>query len=419
MSTGLYNRDRSFFSISSPDLVGARLIAGRDLVSLTVNERMGQIDQGSIRLNDPNHQYSRLLRIGVEVTVEWGYDAPEDEQRERVFRSRNPNELRGGFSRSITGIVQSPKGAASEGGEVTYDCSFLAIQFRGGSRKQSYTSGTKGAIVARVMGELGIAEQIIDFERQGELATEAAPVYQYESDFQFLLRLSREWRAAFKVGYRRDGTLVGLFANPERAGISAFKNSVTGAEGLSNYFQYGGRLGNVVSYEWKNNQGDRGVGAGANLQIVNGEIQIQRYTVETDSVQTWKLNEQRLEDELERVEAEGGQEAKNAFYLNYLQARDFEEVERFFDPVEVETAPQGYGYSVSMQTLGNPLITVSNPCEFGDGFPTMIGNPREFAGRQITWYVNGVSHSLSRAGYRCSVEVVDQYAISPTGQVVL
>ena len=420
MSVGLYNHDTSFFEIRSPDIDEAQLISGQNLINLSISEQMGEIDSGSITLNDPNHQYSRLLRIGAEIEVTWGYRAPDPLLQSRIFPERNPDEIRGGFERTMRGIVQSPKGSAGSDGKIQYECEFIAIVFRGGKARQIYERGTYGSIVREVLQRIGIADFIIDFERQRENATPSQPVYQYESDFQFLLRLGREWRAAFKIGYKTDGTLVGMFVNPEKSGFTQFKNKVTGASGLSNYFDYNGDAGNVISYDWKNNQGDRGVGSGANLQIVNGEVQIQRYVVEQDKVVTWKLNETKLEEHLEEIEATQGLEGKLAFYRNYLQARTFEEIEEFFTPVETETAPQGFGYTVNMEILGNPLITVTNIAEFGDGFPTMIGNSRTTQGveREITWYVRRVNHTLSRSGYRASVEVVDQYAVSDTGVVI-
>jgi hypothetical protein len=147
--------------------------------------------------------------------------------------------------------------------------------------------------------------------------------------------------------------------------------------------------------------------------MVNGQIRIQRYVVEEEKVKTWKLRPERIKELLRDKQAEYGTQGALQLVQEYLKENDWESFKKFFSPVETETAPQGYGYTINLKTVGNPLMTVMNPCKFGEGFPDFIG--RAEGERDIQFYINKINHSIGQSGYQCDVDIVDQYFYSGTG----
>lgn len=417
MSFGIFNQDSSFFTVSSPDVNISNTVLGEDVISLSFNEQFDRLDEGNLKMVDPEGVYARILRIGVTLDISWGYNRPDLETAAAIRGETGDSITQQVLQRSVRGYIQSPSGGGDEGGVRTFNCRFIQLEGRGtGNNRRRWEKGTKRQVIQEAMTDLGVSDIFIQFEQAGDQITPDTIVYQWEPTFRFLVRKAVEWRCVFKVGYKQNGQTVGIFVNPEIATDADFLFKQTGIRQSANYFDYRGPVSNVISYEWKNNQGDSGIGAGAQLQFANGEIRIQRYVVEQDKVKTWKLNETKLDTYLERIEVEQGQRAKFDVYLDFLQARDFEEVQRFFDPVESETAPQGFGYTVNLQTVGNPLVTVSNRCNFGEGFPDFIGNAEGLSGRPIIWYIRSVNHNISRSGYKCQIEVVDDSELNRVQQ---
>ena len=415
-ATGIFEHDQSFIKLSSPDVQLSERVLEADVISFTFNEEMGKLDTGSLSIRDPEHIYSRILRVGARIFISWGYLREAVAEIQGIDRLWNATEITGSLARrGVKAYIQSPSGSADENGNVFFNCNFISMEQRGEAFKEPFESGSYKEIISQVMDKIGITKKYIDFERGNDKATAETPIIPKESPFQFLTRKARDWRCSFKVGWTQDGELVGLFTNPEKATLTMFKNDVTGGAGLSNYFDYRTTLGNVISYEWKNRQGESGVGAGANLTMVNGQIRIQRYVVEEEKVKTWRLDPEKIKAVLETAEAEGGTTDAVQLVQEYLKENDWEAFKKFFDPVENETAPQGFGYTVNLKSIGNPLVTVGNLAQFGIGFPDFIG--RSKGTKDILFYVDRVVHKLGREGYTNDIEIVDQYAISPTGEL--
>lgn len=411
MSIGLFNKDTSFFTLESTDVNLETRVLQDDIVSLSVAEEMGKIESGSFTLNDPDHVYARILRPGVSLNVTWGY---------RTWDAT----IGGGFGslvsvdtlnqnlerRGLKVFITSPAGAARQNGQVTYSANFLARDMRGVQDIYVYRSGTKADIVAQVMQRLGVTRFDIRFERGTEVTTSDTAVRQWETDFKFLVRYSIEWRALFKIGYDQQGLLVGMFIDPDKLALSPFTEWVVGANRQNQLFEWKEKQGNVISYNWRDKSGESGQGANVQIRYVNGQPTFYRYVTENQTVTAYRLVPERIERALEEQGLEGGVAGQIELVNNWLSVRDFEEIERFFEPIDSSTAPQGIGYEIDLKSLGNVGYAVGAVANFGQGFPDQIGNS------QSLFYLYSVNHQVGNEGYFCDCKIVDAYAISPTGQ---
>lgn len=411
---GLSNKDSSFFEIVSPDVGLDDKISTGDLISMTVNEKMSQLTQGTLSLHDPNHVYSRILRLGVKLRIAWGYKNADAHPRSLLAPIQNLDQFSESTERrGLEVLVESPSGGGSQTGVATYNCNFTSLGWRGDDEVRVFEEGTYADVVKTVLSELGVPpdQQIVRFSRGNTTIDETNSVRQWESNFAFLVRLaSREWRAFFSMNYDQKGTLWARFVDPDLLPSTiAYQSAIMGVRGKSSILDYKGLVANVISYTWKNNAGKSGTGDGVNIVIVNGQPTFQRYNVETQTVVTWQLRPERIEAELGRKQNEAGVTGQITLVQDVLSASSFEEVQRFFEPIEQETAPQGYGYEVNLKMLGDPLFMAGNMVTFGEGFPDVLGNS------QTNWYVESVSHTISQQGYMMDVHVADAYSFSPTG----
>ena len=411
MSIGLFNKDTSFFTVESEDLELSSQTMQDNIMSLSVTEEMGKIDSGSFVLNDPNNIYSRILRPGVSLNLTWGYrtwDASLGGGFQDIVSADvlNQNLERRGLKVFIT----SPSWSAGQDGVLNYSASFLARDMRGEQSIRVYRTGTKADIVAQVMQRLGVTRFDIRFERGVEVTTSDTAVRQWESDFRFLVRYSIEWRSIFKIGYDQEGLLVGMFVDPDKLSSSPFTSWVVGAQRQNQFFEYKQGQGNVLSYDGRDKSGESGQGANVQIRIVDGQPVFYRYVTEDQTVTAYRLVPERIEQALEDQGLEGGVSAQTELLSNWLSVRDFEEIRRFFEPVESQTAPQGIGYELDLKTLGNVAYATGAIAEFGQGFPDAIGNS------QSLFYLFAVTHTINNQGYNCDCKIVDSYAISPTGQ---
>ena len=137
----LFNHDGAYFDVTSDD-VKFEHVAREDVISLDVVEEMAKMDTGSIQLLDPNHVYSRIIRPGAKLKISWGI--------------RNLGQVP--IERSgVEVMVNSPSGGGEANGQVTFNCNFAALGFRGDNKTKWYESGTKADVVAEVFSRMGIS----------------------------------------------------------------------------------------------------------------------------------------------------------------------------------------------------------------------------------------------------------------------
>jgi hypothetical protein len=222
----------------------------------------------------------------------------------------------------------------------------------------------------------------------------------YESNMRFLQRMAIEWRALFKIGFSKSGQPVGMFIDPDKIGETAlFNELITGGIGDTHRLEWRSGAKNVLSYTWKHNIGESGAGDNVRITLVNGNYTFIRSVAKDEKVTDWVFDPKLLRDDFAR---QGKSIPAQAALLNtIIQAKDFEEVKKYFRPYTSSTAPQGAGYTVNVKTMGNVLFCPPNRVTFGDGFP---GRLKQY---NRTFYMRKVTHTIDQTGYKCDCEIQD------------
>ncbi len=119
MSININNKDSSFFTIVSPDIVETEQDLTSKIISLTINEEMGRLPYGTLTLYDPTLIYSRILRNGLKLDVTWGYKRWDDSEKSVVLVSLNTDEISGRRERrGFNAIVSAPSGSGTQDGKL-------------------------------------------------------------------------------------------------------------------------------------------------------------------------------------------------------------------------------------------------------------------------------------------------------------
>ncbi len=415
MSVNINNKDTSFFTIASPDIVETEKDLTSKIISLTINEEMGRLPYGTLTLYDPTLIYARILRNGLKLDITWGYKVFDDSERSLVLVDLNSDEMSGRRERrGFNARISSPSGIGTQGGQLIYNCNFASLGFRGDEYSRFHENMFKKDLVALIFDELGVSSVFRDIRFQGgdQKLAGGTTERQDETNFQFLVRKSYEWRALFRLGHTPKGDIAGLFIDPLYLDKTLFNTWTTGGIGQSNYFDFKGPVSNVISYTWKNNEGENGVGDNIQMVLIDGVPTFLRFVQESERVQAYRLVPELVGAELEQRGLESGILGQARLYKDWQNVKDFDTIKRFFEPIESPTAPQGFGYEIKAKMIGNPLVSPPTIANFGAGFPERIGNI------DTKWYVRKVDHTLDIKGYFMDVDIVDAFAISPTGEVL-
>lgn len=415
MREGLNNRDSVFFTIESPDVSLNEKNLSRYLEEFSITEALNEIPTGTLRFNDPDNTLSHILRRGARIKLSWGYKEFGIELQSLLPIALNFDEVTGPLiRRGYEVYIYNPSGGGDQNGKVTYNCNFTALNFRGTVSTKEYTTGTKRNVVVQAMTEIGVNPlfQYINFTYQSDAVTAGKSIRQDESTYAFLTRLALEWGAVFYLCFLPTGGIGGVFVHPY-----VLKNNniiplwVNKSIGKSHMFGYKDEISNVISYTWTSNEGENGIGDNVNVEIINGEIVFKRFVAENETVTTYKLDVQKLQNEYKDLNND--LEATTKFTKELLSKKTFEQIKHYFIPCESSTAPQGYGYSIKAHMIGNPLLSPPNQIRLNKGFPSQLG------GTQSIWYLRSVTHTISNAGYFSDIEVIDVFNISPVGLVIL
>lgn len=420
MSIGLLNRDSSFFTVESPSLFGFS-VKDEDVISFSVEEELGKVLGGSISLRDTYHVLSRILSTGTKLKISWGYKVASQDPRSFLTDVSSGVCVGKGYRQAVTGYVTSPGGNGSSDGKISVNVNWYGSETRGGKSPQIYGVGTKASVISQVMTKMGIpiVGQFIDFKRGTEAITPTTQIMQWQTDFRFLFDMSTEWGAVFRVGYNQLGSPIAVFTNFGSPLMEAF-SKLCGNAIYGNFIKLGYKAGisssstPVKEYSWQNRMGLDGSGDNVQITMINGQPQFHRYVAETQTVETWKLNPNRIKGALEKA---GSISEKTALMKNWMGAKSFNEVKWAFDKSVETTAPQGAGYTMNAKLIGNPCVTAGVRCSFSDegcgeggGFPDFC-YPK-VGSQMIAWFMRKVNHTVDRAGYNMDVELCDAFTLN-------
>lgn len=402
MSIGLYNFDSSYFKIDTPAI---DKVSEKDIINFSITEEMGKINNGSLLMYDPNDVYSRMLRVGAPLVLEWGYNKPDLSIISLFGKKENPLEMIGGYSRkNFRATSQSPSGGGSSDGVKTFNMGFYGAEYYQNGDPKVHKVGTKGTVIKQIFTDMGVFDTEINFTRMNEQITPDTYVFQYESNFKFLNRMAYEWGAVFRIGYNKLGKMAGTFISEKLLESSMFPIMSTSAiSGSCILLSYKDKPNNVVEFTWQNHAGDSGSGDNIRINIINGQTVFQRFVTKTDSVEVWTLDMNKLRSEMQKRQNEGGITDVTMFVKKWMATNDWEQIKTFFIRSTETTAPQGLGYTVNVKMLGNPLMTAPSKVVFGKGFPDCFSN------KLVSFFVKKVTHKIDRQGYFMDLECADVY----------
>jgi phage protein D len=416
MSIGINNADSSFFNITSDDIdlfnsrrnkdVEEKIAINEDIISLTIVEECQKINSGTLQIYDPNLVYPRLLRMGMRLNISWGYEKPDDNIRTLLAFNKNPTETTGLFKRTgMSAYITSPSGSGNERGFSVYNCNFYGSEFSKNKERKVYKNGTKSSVVLEVLDRMGVDSAEILFTRGTEIIKPDTQIVQWQSDFKFLQKMAREWRAIFRIGHTPLGTLHAIFIDYDKFNIVQFQKIVTGAAfGNTIYLGWKWDINNVRSYTWQNHAGESGTGDHIRLVQIDGRQTFIKYVAEKETVKAYRFMPEKVTAEIKR-KMNIGNISSVLEYVNWaMNVQDFEEIKDYFTPYEESTAPQGLGYTINLNMLGNPLITPPLGCSFGKGFPDIFSDAKL---KQNKMFIRRVEHKIDRSGYTIQAEAVD------------
>lgn len=404
----------SFMTLQVPDYgEGAQPpINPRNLESISVTEELGKAPSGSVRLNDPSLLYDRVLRPNATCLMSWGYKANGAPVESLFGQGQADAYTKALERRGLKVMVLNPAGSGEENGKSTFTCGMLSVGWFGDPKFTTYDSGTKLDVVRAAMARMGCVDDgvhvFVRFDSSTDSYSSESVERQSETDFEFLARLSFEWRCLFRVGYDQSGQPWAAFFESKYAQDSiAFFSSLMGmAPVIPSISWKNGDSGDLLcsSYSWRNEMGDNGEGDNVQFSLVNGQPTFRRFTVQGDVVTVQKLDEQAVADYVNS----GGAISP------VLDARSFKDpnIQRFWTTVKQMTAPNGLGYTVNVHMLGQPFLTAGMMMRLNRGFPPSLRLSGS-ASDPVWFIVKKATHMLDLGGYFTDLECVDMFTFSP------
>jgi hypothetical protein len=357
----------------------------KDVISLDISEEITKTDDVSITLNDPLLTYDNLLPFGKEVSIKWGVHGLP------------------GITRFNKGFVTASNNSADNKGHITTQITLQTILDI--NTVQIIHTGTRKQIVDAVFLSMGISQTVVNFISMGTFEEQ---ITQRENDFNFLVRLSREWSCHFKIGHNQAKNPVAAFCSAEK--LAEFVTWI-GGTGIILYYGFTGnalKLPNVVSYTKSRNP----VGSGGQSAMItlgsDGQPVLTRLVTEKDSVTTWKLDTKKCAEAVKKLVDDP--EGLKKFWENYLSPNvGWETAKQFYIMVSQDTASESMGYTISCELIGSPSVSSGSMVYFREGFSDDLGVTNR------TWWIRKVKHSFSNQGYKTSIEVVDSRQMSDAG----
>jgi len=358
-------------------------------------------------MRDNTGVYSRILRNGLKFSLSWGY---KSWNQNTLLLGANATTSRG-IRQNVQCLIQTPSGNCDENGQVLYTVTFYGLEFLHKKQKRVFDRGTVRSMLQDLLQELNVQDSIIDFPDMQTVLKTSNSIRQRENNFQLLAMLADRYKAFFQIGYKPDNRKVAVFVDQRKTdgpAVKRFLASLTNVSDTINLFYNSGQASNVRSYTWQNHIGENGQGDGASISYVGGKPVVTRYTVEGGSVMTWRLNNDKVRQYLRESGTLGGE---TQAFLNIANAKTFEEVKRFFDPVDTPLAPQGQGFTVPCKMKGDPRLTGLAKVIFRSGFPAPLSQ-EDGTGSVIKFFIRKVTHGFNKTDYSCDVEVVDTYTLT-------
>jgi hypothetical protein len=415
MITQINNFDSSFFSVKIDGILEkseASAYLTDKVISFQVTEEMGKMITGTLLLEeDESFRTSLSLRRFRKIEIQWGYKNKEQVQKDAYAKIKNSKELFTPMqaTRVAKGYIQNPSWQSGQDGKMMYSCSFICFETPWMVTGNSFfSSGSRLVVIQQTLLQMGIVLSFVKFKRMQEILTYDTGIRRDNtSGFRFLNRLALEWQCLFRIAYDKMGNAVALFCDyTDEVSIMQFINLVGGCTGLSVLWEYKSGMRNVLSYNAQYNQAE---GSGDNVvpMMINGQVTFQRYNAQTEKVQYFTLNSEMMSKEMK------SSAAQTELFRDWVGRKSWDDtgingkaVSKYFKAMDDKTAPQGIGFTVSMEVIGNPLCTAPARAKFGKGFPAILGT------EGTMFYQTSVTHRIDKSGYKMSLTIVDAFTLT-------
>lgn len=400
-----WGNDSYFFDITSEDVSGGdksvTRIINEDVINFSITEEMAKVSTGSITVNDNHNYYTRIFRNGMRLKISYGY-------KKRNFFQTLLNDA----SRSnISAIIQSPSGAGDAAGLSNYNITFYSNDILQNKAVKNFDNDSRYSVVRKLFIDIGVMTPVIDFELSSVVCDKKNPVRQWETSFALLNRLSKEWKCLFSVGYSQAGIKSGMFIDPSKlktSGILYNKSLVFNANAKELYYNSLDKS-NVKSYSWQQHVGESGQGDNITIRMgIDGKPIFERRVAEGQKIVTYQLDPKRIEAKYASVKDQG---EKTQLFQQFVSATDFDQVKWAFKPIETPTAPQGQGFTVNIEMIGDPTILPGQEIVFKGGFPSILTQSQDGA-PLLSFYVLKCTHTINKNEYTTSLEIVDAYTLN-------
>lgn len=394
-----------FFDVTSQDVLGAdqnvTRIINEDAINFSLTEEMGKVTTGAISVNDNHNYYSRIFRNGMRLVLSYGYKKAD------FFQDVLNNTARS----NIHAIIQSPSGGGGNDGLSSFNITYYSNDVLNSKTYKVFDSDTRFTVVTKLMLDLDVVLPVIDFEGGYIPVTKKTPIRQWESSFSLLNRLAKEWNCLFKIAHNQAGVKTAMFIDSNKVkttGLAFNGTIIFNPSAKSLYFNTLGKS-NVKSYSWQQHIGESGQGDNVSIRIgIDGKPVFERRVAEGQKTITYRLDPSKIEAKYASVKDIG---AKTQLFQQFINASDFNEVKWAFTQVETSTAPQGQGFTINVELVGDPTILTGQEVIFAGGFPSILTQTQDGLS-PISFYVLKATHNINKREYSTSLEIVDSYTLN-------
>ena len=415
----LSNFDSSYFNVKvgklPPNTKGSEYLTDK-IISFEIVEELGKMMHGTLMMEEDFYfKTSSIMSKFTPIELWWGYKSKEQIQKDAYVKTKNSMELftPAQATRYAKGFIHNPSWNCGSDGKQMYSCQFMCYDnpwMQAGNKL--YNGGTKGTVIIQALVEMGIVNSaFVKFRRSNDVVMGDTAIRRDNcSLFKFLNQLALEWQCIFRIVYDKNQQPQALFCNfDDDKTIQLFTNLVGGCVGSSVLWEYKGGKKNVMSYTAQYNSAEGGAGDNVQMVMMNGQPTFFRTIANTNTVQYFKLNTEKMAAEMRNS---GNVGAQSQLLGKWLQANKWEDIKRYFDVTTTTTAPQGIGLSINLEAIGNPLCTAPSRAVFGDGFPDIFKIKGAAQTSAVSFYQTGVTHKIDKSGYKMSVSIADAFTVT-------
>lgn len=398
------------------------------ITSFSVSEKMGEATTITLSIIDQLGLTQLYFnQRNKEILVEWGIKTINPR-----FTLKETDEITGAYTRGKMNCIIADLGDI----ELRDGISTFTTTLRIGTKNSTqgkfrvFNFGTIGDMFKKLCSEIG-AKSYIKFKAESKPLNDD---YYFIQNNSTNLAFLREMCIAhnLKLVTTDGGTVSVVITTITITDMAYVNDSETFAgrvktSGKYHYLDYGNANSNIISGKLSTNNNG---GTGSTASIVDGKLQLTASRGETVSV--YELDTAKVRVVLRDRK---NKSVKDAYELvAKINSMSQEELygtgglyETYFKQSQVNTYPEGQGYTASFEVVANPLFNINDPVWLGmntikdeSGIPKFLRNPEMASGipekfrtngssaeliKKTLWHFTSIEQSISTDGYKMNVEI--------------